>query len=75
MPLVKGHDIVITGAVGATGAALTFIEQALVAVWTGVPVSVTWIVKLAAPAAVAVPEIRPPELSVKPAGKAPVLIE
>ena len=75
MPLVKGHDIVTTGAVGATGAALTFIEQVLVAVCTGVPVSVTWSVKLANPAAVAVPEIRPAELSVKPAGNVPALIE
>lgn len=70
--MLNGQAVVITG---AAGIASTVIEQDFVAVCLGTPVSITCSVKVDEPAAVAAPEIDPPDVSVKPAGKAPALIE
>jgi hypothetical protein len=57
--------------VGATTAALTVMEQVLVAVWAGALESTACSVKLDVPAAVAVPERTPLALRVRPAGSDP----
>ncbi len=46
--------------------------NAWVAVWTGLPESVTFTVKVKVPAAVGVPEITPALLKDRPAGKDPL---
>lgn len=61
--------------VGLTTAAFTVIAHNLVVVAAGTLESVAWSVKPAVPAAVAVPEIRPAEERVSPAGKEPVASE
>jgi hypothetical protein len=61
--------------VSGAGAAIT-IESLSVVVSAGLPESVTFTVKLLVPVALGVPEIRPvAEVSVKPAGRLPVVMD
>ena len=65
-----GSDVVVINTPG-----LIVIDKAWVAVFgVGMALSVTFVEKLEEPAVVGVPEITPPELIVRPAGRLPELI-
>ena len=58
------------------GADVMVMLSDLVAVWMGLPASLTWAVKLTVPVAVGVPVMAPlVELSVRPAGRDPLVID
>lgn len=54
-----------------SGAPVTMSDTVAVCVWTGDPLSVTLSAKLEFPAAVGVPEMVPPALRLRPAGRLP----
>lgn len=61
--------------IGATEVEMSILSALVAVCAVGVVESVTWIVKLTAPEAVGVPEIRPLEaLKCRPAGSAPALM-
>ena len=67
-----GNEVVVMAS--GTGAGLTTIDRFAVFDWAGVELSVTLTVKLAVPAAVGVPLIRPvAPFTLSPAGKFPEL--
>ena len=76
MPFVPAAKLVVEIVSGATAGAAITIESLSVLVSAGLPESVTFTVKLLVPVAVGVPEIKPvDEVSVKPAGRLPVVMD